>query len=109
MSSSRSVKTPYGRLDERRSFLSSDLCRSGFTLYTKAKGEAEKARRYEVDTYQRTTITHRNTEDMYEIHLIVRILFWSISRRSALSRSTVTTLKLEVEFSLLSLGSRESM
>jgi len=107
VSSSRSESTPYDRLDERKRFLSSDLC-SGFTLRTKkAKGEAENVRRGRVNTYQRTTTTHRSTDNVYEIHLTTRILFWSISRRSTLSRSTDTILS--VEFSMLSLSSRVSM
>ena len=95
MSSARSESTVYIRLDERKKVLSSDL-RSLSTLHAKeAKGEAEKERRGQVNAYQRTTITHRSTENMYEIHLTARILFWSISVRSALSRSTGTALSVE--------------
>jgi len=107
MSSSQSESKPYVRLDERKNFLSSNLCSDPSLHIKKAKCEAEKARKGQVNTYQRTTTTHRSTEYMYEIHLIARILFWSISMRSALSRSTGTTLS--VEFSMLSLSSRKFM
>ena len=107
MSSARCESTPYGIPDKREKGLSSDSCPDSSLNTKKAKGEAEKARRVQVNTYQRTTITHRSIENMYEIHRTRRILFWSISRRSALSRSTGTTFS--VELSMLPLSPRKSM
>ena len=102
MPSAPSASVPYGSLDEPEMLLSSDT-RSDSSLFGgSAEGQSRKGKKgsrqwscgAERSRYvaEEATVTHRSRENMCEMRPTARILFLITLRRSALSRSTGTTL-----------------